>query len=51
MAHFLDIQLLPDPELSAPVLMSALYAKLHRALVLGNSNAGGIAIAFPAWPP
>ena len=49
MDHFVDIHLLPDPELPAHVLMSALYAKLHRALVMGDGNAGGIAISFPGY--
>lgn len=33
MEHYLDLHLLPDPEFSAAQLMSALFAKLHRALV------------------
>lgn len=50
MDHFVDIQLLPDPELPAHVLMGALYAKLHRALVMGgDGDAGGIAISFPGY--
>ena len=50
MDHFVDIHLLPDPELPAHVLMSALYAKLHRALVTGgDGNAGSIAISFPGY--
>lgn len=50
MDHFVDIHLLPDPELPAHVLMGALYAKLHRALVMGGeSEAGGIAVSFPSY--
>ena len=49
MDHFVDIHLLPDPELPAHVLLGALYAKLHRALVMGDGNAGGIAISFPGY--
>jgi CRISPR-associated endonuclease Csy4 len=49
MDHFVDIQLLPDPELSCPVLMSALYAKLHRALVLAAGEGGDIAVSFPGY--
>ena len=49
MEHFMDIQVLPDPELPTHVLLSALYAKLHRALVLGSDNAGGIAVCFPGY--
>lgn len=45
MDHYLDIRLLPDPEFPQPQLMSALCAKLHRALAeLGSS---GIGISFP----
>ena len=49
MDHYVDIHLLPDPELPAHVLLGALYAKLHRALVMGDVNAGGIAISFPGY--
>ena len=50
MDHFVDIHLLPDPELPAHVLIGALYAKLHRALVMGGEgDAGGIAISFPDY--
>ena len=50
MDHFVDIHLLPDPELPAHVLLGALYAKLHRALVMGgDGNACGIAISFPGY--
>lgn len=45
MDHYLDIELRPDPELAAHQVMSALFAKLHRALVaLGADN---IAVSFP----
>ncbi len=46
MNHYLDIQLLPDPEFSALDLMDALYAKLHRALVALRST--HIGVGFPA---
>ena len=50
MDHFMDIHLLPDPDLPAHVLMGALYVKLHRALVMGGEGeAGGIAISFPGY--
>jgi CRISPR-associated endonuclease Csy4 len=50
MDHFVDIHLLPDPELPAHVLMGALYTKLHRALVMGGEgDAGSIAISFPGY--
>jgi len=32
MNHYLDIRLRPDPEFPAPLLMGALYSKLHRVL-------------------
>ncbi|WP_374438483.1 type I-F CRISPR-associated endoribonuclease Cas6/Csy4 [Pseudomonas panipatensis] len=45
MDHYLDIRLRPDPEFPAMHLMSALFAKLHRALVaLPNENIG---VSFP----
>lgn len=45
MEHYVEIRLLPDPEFPEPVLMNALFAKLHRALVQeGNSEIG---ISFP----
>ena len=45
MDHHLDIVLRPDPEFPAHQLMSALYAKLHRALVkLGATHIG---VSFP----
>jgi len=44
-AHYLDIQLRPDPEISPSHLLTALYAKLHRALVrLGSDSIG---VSFP----
>lgn len=47
MDHYLDIHLLPDPEFPPHQLLSALYAKLHRALV--QSGASGVAVSFPAY--
>ena len=45
MDHYIDIQLLPDPEFPATLLMNALFAKLHRGLVaLGSGNIG---VSFP----
>lgn len=45
MDHYLDLNLLPDPEFGPRELLSALYAKLHRALVqLGRDDIG---ISFP----
>ena len=46
MDHYLDIRLLPDPEFPAPMLMSALFAKLHRRLV--EHSRGDIGVSFPA---
>lgn len=46
MDHYLDITLLEDPEFSAPILMNALFSKLHRVLV--NVSQGDIAISFPS---
>ncbi len=45
MDHYQDIQILPDPEFQTPMLMNALFAKLHRALVqLGSTVIG---VSFP----
>jgi CRISPR-associated endonuclease Csy4 len=39
--HYLDIQLLPDPEFAPDQLLRALFGKLHRALVqLGDGSVG-----------
>ena len=46
MDHYLDIRLLPDPEFPAPILMKALFAKLHRTLVA--QRAVDIGVSFPA---
>ena len=48
MDHYIDIRLLPDPELAEAELMNALFGKLHRMLVA--RAAGGpsdIGISFP----
>ncbi len=45
MDHYVDIDLRPDPEFPAHQLMSALYAKLHRALVAQVCT--GIGVSFP----
>ncbi len=49
MDHYLDIRLLPDPEFPAPILMNALFAKLHRALVAQSTT--DIGISFPGATP
>lgn len=43
--HYIDITLLPDPEFSHAHLMGALVAKLHRALVLGQTQ--DIGVSYP----
>jgi CRISPR-associated endonuclease Csy4 len=45
MDHYVDIEVQPDPEFPANQLMSALYAKLHRALVAQGCNR--IGASFP----
>lgn len=45
MDHYVDIDVRPDPEFPAHQLMSALYAKLHRALVARQG--AGIGVSFP----
>lgn len=47
MTHYLDIRLRPDPEFPPHQLLSALYAKLHRALVRRDSR--NIGISFPEY--
>jgi len=46
MESYINITLLPDPEFPAPMLMNALFAKLHRVLVKIKSD--GIGISFPS---
>ncbi len=45
MDYYLDIRLRPDPEFTPPMLLAALYAKLHRALVQVGSDQ--IGVSFP----
>jgi len=45
MNSYHEIRLLPDPEFPATMLMSALFAKLHRGLV--EHGRGNIGISFP----
>jgi hypothetical protein len=47
LTHYLDLALLPDPEFAVPQLMDALFAKLHRQLVLMQSDS--VAVAFPQY--
>lgn len=45
MDHYVEVTLLPDTDFPAPMLMSALFAKLHRVLVqIGSTDIG---ISFP----
>lgn len=45
MDSYIDIRLLPDPEFAQNQLMSALFAKLHRALVQRRTH--DIGVSFP----
>lgn len=45
MDSYIELQLLPDPEFPANMLMNALFAKLHRGLV--SSGDGRVGISFP----
>lgn len=45
MDHYLDLTLLPNPEIAQPHLMAALFGKLHLALVAQRSE--HIGISFP----
>ncbi len=45
MDHYIEIRVLPDPEFHAALLMSAVFAKLHRALC--DVGRGEIGVSFP----
>ncbi|MGM0833773.1 MAG: type I-F CRISPR-associated endoribonuclease Cas6/Csy4 [Pseudomonadota bacterium] len=45
MDHYIDIRLRPDPDFPEPMLMGALYNKLHRALF--DLEANDIGVSFP----
>lgn len=47
MDHYLDIRLRPDPEFALPLLLGALYAKLHR--VLAAQQRSDIGASFPGY--
>lgn len=47
MDHYIDLGLRPDPEFSPPVLMGALFSKLHRALI--SLEAEDIGVSFPEY--
>ena len=44
MDHYVDIEVRPDPEFGTSQLMSALYSKLHRALVAQDGNHIGMSL-------
>lgn len=50
-SHYVDLLVQPDPEFGSAMLMSALFAKLHRALVaaekVANSDTAGVGVSFP----
>jgi len=45
MDRYQEIKILPDPEFSVPILMNALFTKLHRVLVAIQSTE--IGVSFP----
>lgn len=47
MDHYLDIRILPDPEFAPPLLLNALFAKLHRALA--TTQRSDIGASFPGY--
>lgn len=47
MDYFLEFRVLPDPEFSSGLLMSALYNKLHRALA--SMDAQSIGVSLPDY--
>ncbi|GHD72973.1 type I-F CRISPR-associated endoribonuclease Cas6/Csy4 [Vogesella fluminis] len=47
MDHYLDIRIHPDPEFALPLLLGALYAKLHRALAAQQCR--DIGTSFPGY--
>lgn len=47
MDHYIDIRLLEDPDIPAPVLMSTLFTKLHK--VLASHGNGQVGISFPLY--
>lgn len=47
MDYYIDIQVLPDLDISAPALMNNLFAKFHRSSA--HSFPGQIAVSFPNY--
>lgn len=46
-AHYLDLRVLPDPELATPTLLSVLYGRLHAELARARSQT--LAVVFPGY--
>lgn len=46
-SHYLDLTLLPDAETGAPILLGALYNRLHRVLVQQRLDTVGV--SFPQY--
>jgi CRISPR-associated endonuclease Csy4 len=44
MDYYIELRVLPDAEFTTPILMNALYNKLHKALVKINSNSIGLSL-------
>ena len=47
MDHYLEIQVLPDLDISAPALMNNLFAKFHR--VVAQRGCGEVGVSFPNY--
>ncbi len=47
MDYFIDIRILPDPELNTQILLNALFSKFHRAVVAHGF--GEIGVSFPEY--
>lgn len=46
-SHYIDLKLLPDPEIGPNHLLGALYDRLHQALV--QHGKGNIGVSFPGY--
>ena len=47
MSHYIELEVLPDPEFTPPVLMSALFSKLHRQLA--HEQWTDVGVSFPGY--
>ncbi|WP_027706078.1 type I-F CRISPR-associated endoribonuclease Cas6/Csy4 [Zymobacter palmae] len=47
MDHYIELAIVPDPEFSEPLLMNALFGKLHR--VLAALSRQDIGVSFPGY--